>query len=1485
MASKYFSSHETTNFARLSRLVVDVCSDVLRDVLTVNILPHGLTAILQSQRNPLSEKLKPHQLQILYPPGGVFTGTLEDLDLGLLYSLILNLQGINVPPHTKGWGRTPDNTDQSLAANIERLRIQRNEAYGHLPSASLSDTDFRRILGIIRLCISEIEQGSLLTVTMDPDTEKEYIEKLSKLQHDFEAIMEDVRVVDVCSDVLRDVLRVNILPHGLTAILQSQRIPLSKKLKPHQLQILYPPGGVFTGTLEDLDLGLLYSLILNLQGINVPPHTKGWGRTPDNTDQSLAANIERLRIQRNEADGHLPSASLSDTDFRRILGIIRLCISEIEQGSLLTVTMDPDTEKEYIEKLSKLQHDFEAIMEDVRDVCSDVLRDVLRVNILPHGLTAILQSQSFHLSKKLKPHQRQILYPPGGVFTGTLEDLDLGLLYSLIRNLQGINIPPHTKGWGKTPDNTDRSLAANIERLRIQRNEAYGHLPSASLSDTDFHRILGIIRQCISEIEQGSLTGDTYVTAVDNLLTVTMDPDTEKEYIEKLRKQQDNFEAILEEVKEVKANQETMAMGISNVTTRQETIASTLEIIQDKTRQELHPDLQPMIKRTKEKIKREIEQKKGKFLETKAFLDAQNKLQKNRVLVIKGNTGDGKTSTAIRLLHWLVEEQQCRQPLQLHEITKLDLLAPNSKLITFIDDIDVGRNDAEDWNRRITDVETLFHGEQIQANFLLITVRNEIFNTLKKSSIETVFTEDNIIDLSSGEYRIAEEKKALLEMYKPENFSWTEGEIENILSYAPNIGFPQCCQLFCKSDHELQKTRSDFFMEPVKFLKEAFSRLPECSAILFLFLNDGEIKVKDLDPNGDKVNKTLLEEAFDINLVDGEVDRTTMTFKKRVGFVKESFERLLGFLVRKSGDEMYRFDHYSIYFTVALLYGDKTQAGYIQNCPRRFLSYITTSKTSENMVVISSDDYTDMCNRLLQEFRCEVPEVRPFDDSKDLSTWLPNLIRRNLFDKVSISIGSLDVWKNPVFLEGFFELLNEREVNKLEVLNKACYFCAEECALYLLHKGVQPDKDTPLWSLIERGGHGKGDVDVLKKVYSYMNDEVKLDLLNKACDSGSEECALYLLCEGVKLDKDTQWWSLITKGNERFGKGDVDILKKVVKYLNDQIKLYLLNKACRSGSEECALYLLCEGVKPYKNALLCVVEVGSVKLFRELLQHDVSLTVRDNDNNNFLHVACQYNREEMVSMLCEDYPHLVHDTNHAGQTPLNLAAEEGNCSVFKLVERTVLNSLCRVEDEQHKCETEDGREVHRSCACSQYMSQLVDKYGWEMDNCVVRSRCPNGSSYKRAWTILHESCARGSRELFVYLCEKYPALTTAVESYGRTVLHVSCMFGHREMCVYLCESVPQLITKLDYGGRHCLHYIAMYTSDVDLFTECETRVKQYMESLELKYDIRTIRTRKGRSVLDLAKEMTEELTKSIRQGEELSFNNPLYDHLKKVFSS
>ncbi|XP_021367780.1 uncharacterized protein LOC110459718, partial [Mizuhopecten yessoensis] len=234
---------------------------------------------------------------------------------------------------------------------------------------------------------------------------------------------------------------------------------------------------------------------------------------------------------------------------------------------------------------SSVTTNFARLSRLVLDVVCDLLRDVLEAKVPPPGLTAILGSQKDQLCRNLEHRQRQILYPSGGVFSGTLEDLDFTLLYKLLRNLQSINIPPHQTGWGKPPDPADRSLSANIDRLRVQRNEAYGHLPTASLSDSDFHTRWSLIRQSVFEIEKDALTGNTYVTAVDGLLTLSMDPEAEKYYIEELEKQHKADLEVKAIVQEVKARQEVMATNISEVSTKQEVMATTISDVS--TRQEV----------------------------------------------------------------------------------------------------------------------------------------------------------------------------------------------------------------------------------------------------------------------------------------------------------------------------------------------------------------------------------------------------------------------------------------------------------------------------------------------------------------------------------------------------------------------------------------------------------------------------------------------------------------------------------------------------------------------------------------------------------------------------------------------------------------------------------------------------------------------------------------------------------------------------------
>ncbi|XP_033730871.1 uncharacterized protein LOC117320373 [Pecten maximus] len=192
MAATYPTTKKTTNFARICRLVVDVFPDIFRQLLVARLPASGLTTALRTNRKVIFPLLNFQQKRILYPQVGVFRGSEKDLDVSLLYILLRNL--VNIPPHKNGWGRDPDIADRSLSANIDRLRSQRNEAYGHAKSASISDTDFQTRWADIRQSIEDLQSGGHITGTfvvavdkigtmrMDPSTERNFIALVKEME-------------------------------------------------------------------------------------------------------------------------------------------------------------------------------------------------------------------------------------------------------------------------------------------------------------------------------------------------------------------------------------------------------------------------------------------------------------------------------------------------------------------------------------------------------------------------------------------------------------------------------------------------------------------------------------------------------------------------------------------------------------------------------------------------------------------------------------------------------------------------------------------------------------------------------------------------------------------------------------------------------------------------------------------------------------------------------------------------------------------------------------------------------------------------------------------------------------------------------------------------------------------------------------------------------------------------------------------------------
>ena len=138
------SSVEKTNGAKLSRLLIDGGTTVLRSVFDGFHPPANLGADLSTNLpilNNLFKKkvLRQPQWDLLFPPGGA-TPDSNTFDITLLFLLLTNICGLSSP--TSGWHKPPPLSDTSREANLVRIKLYRNELYGHVASTGIKTTEF-----------------------------------------------------------------------------------------------------------------------------------------------------------------------------------------------------------------------------------------------------------------------------------------------------------------------------------------------------------------------------------------------------------------------------------------------------------------------------------------------------------------------------------------------------------------------------------------------------------------------------------------------------------------------------------------------------------------------------------------------------------------------------------------------------------------------------------------------------------------------------------------------------------------------------------------------------------------------------------------------------------------------------------------------------------------------------------------------------------------------------------------------------------------------------------------------------------------------------------------------------------------------------------------------------------------------------------------------------------------------------------------------
>ena len=138
------SSEEKTNGSKLSRLLIDGGTTVLRNVFNYHHPPANLAAKLNANYSALNNLLRRrvlngHQWDKLYPPGGAMPDS-NTFDITLLFLLLTNICGLSPPP--TGWHAKPPPSENSYEANLARVKYFRNVLYGHVTSTSVDTHSF-----------------------------------------------------------------------------------------------------------------------------------------------------------------------------------------------------------------------------------------------------------------------------------------------------------------------------------------------------------------------------------------------------------------------------------------------------------------------------------------------------------------------------------------------------------------------------------------------------------------------------------------------------------------------------------------------------------------------------------------------------------------------------------------------------------------------------------------------------------------------------------------------------------------------------------------------------------------------------------------------------------------------------------------------------------------------------------------------------------------------------------------------------------------------------------------------------------------------------------------------------------------------------------------------------------------------------------------------------------------------------------------------
>ncbi|XP_062579024.1 uncharacterized protein LOC134240926 [Saccostrea cucullata] len=155
---------------------------------------------------------------------------------------------------------------------------------------------------------------------------------------------------------------------------------------------------------------------------------------------------------------------------------------------------------------------------------SEILRFILSANVPPHDLENEIRRSTYAFKFNAEQWKRI----KNATISGYSE-FDITLSYTLIRNVC-IKVTKPTNGWGvhTLPNTSETTTGDDVERIRIIRNEIFGHNNCAAISESEFTKYWKIISDLCKRME--STTGINFSQKLQSLQNCILDKELYEKY-------------------------------------------------------------------------------------------------------------------------------------------------------------------------------------------------------------------------------------------------------------------------------------------------------------------------------------------------------------------------------------------------------------------------------------------------------------------------------------------------------------------------------------------------------------------------------------------------------------------------------------------------------------------------------------------------------------------------------------------------------------------------------------------------------------------------------------------------------------------------------------------------------------------------------------------------------------------------------------------